>query len=66
MYFFPSKKTDRKNLETAKSMQDDLCVLRDSVVSGFCVQVSLLSTFADSNFYDFCGFLSAPLKRSRN
>ena len=64
--FFSLKKTHRKNLETTKSTQDDLCVLRDSVVSGCCVQVSLLSTFAGSNFCDFCDFLSAPLKRSRN
>ena len=45
-----------KYLETTKSTQDDLCVLRDSVVSGSCVQVSLLSTFAGSNFCDFAAF----------
>ena len=53
---FPFIYKHRKNLETTKSMQDDLCGLRDSVVSGFCVQVSLLSTFAGSNFAIFAAF----------
>ena len=66
VFLFPQK-THHKNLETTKLIQDDLCDLRDSVVSGFCVQniMSLLSTFAGSKFCDFCGFLSVPLKSSR-
>ena len=52
-----------------KQGKEKLKILRPTWLnpSGFCVQniVSLLSTFADSNFYDFCGFLSVPLKSSR-
>ena len=52
-----------------KQGKEKLKILRPTWLSpsGFCVQniVSLLSTFADSNFYDFCGFLSVPLKSYR-
>ena len=52
-----------------KQAKKKLKILRPTWLSpsGFCVQniVALLSTFADSNFSDFCGFLSAPLKSSR-
>ena len=79
VFLFPQK--TQQNLQTTKSIQDiffskffkqgkeKLKILRPTWLSpsGFCVQniVSLLSTFADSNFYDFCGFLSVPLKSSR-
>ena len=79
-YIFVPQKT-QQNLQTTKSIQnfffsklfkqgkEKLKILRPTWLSpsGFCVQniVSLLSTFADSNFYDFCGFLSVPLKSSR-
>ena len=79
VFLFPQE--TQQNLQTTKSIQDifvfeifkqgkeKLKILRPTWLSpsGFCVQniVALLSTFADSNFSDFCGFLSAPLKSSR-
>ena len=79
VFLFPQE--TQQNLQTTKSIQDifvfeifkqgkeNLKILRPTWLSpfGFWVQniVALLPTFAGSNFSDFCGFLSAPLKSSR-
>ena len=66
---FTSKKTF-EIFQTRKRLAENFVLFCSTWLgpSGFCVQniVSLLSTFAGSNFCHFCGILSDPQKSSAN